>query len=643
MANEESIKREEEALRSLMDLKKDYAQVLEKESKQVLVYLRAKKQLAAAEKIGAENVAQLRETVLEYRGAMDESEEEILEMTEAIEKQSESIKAQREQLAKTEKRLASFRAGLDKLTNSNISSITSMKGFFDNIINVTFALESQSIGLARTTGYTKDFADNLTGLTKRNAVLGISLEESAKIISGLSTGMARFNAVGDAQQSVLEDISARFMRLGVDSKEFGSALDTINYAFGLTGQAAAEAGKSLEGLASEIGRPLDSVVQDLNDIGPTLGRFGQQGIQVFRKLATQARELGLTTKQAFDVSELFDTFEGAANIAGRLNAQLGLQLNSVELMKASSEDRLDILRSEFQLQGKSFESMGRRQRQMIASILGKDEETAARLLGDKMDISRFQKEKAEEKTITDMVTMQEQMTNLMQQIALPLSEHLLTIAEFVKKNYEVISKWVPRIAVAVIAMKALSGAGNLIQNLGGGGGRAGIGRLLTSGGGLLSKGAGAAAGMGGFLSKGLGKMAAKRIPIIGGLLGAGMNIASGEGIGRSIFGGLGAAGGTLLGALGGGGIASIPLAMAGGYGGEKLGTGLYDKIFGAPTGPSTTNAEMNTTMRQNRQAARGGTTMPNITMPVELKVDGKVWATSTVKVMNDQLALTKSN
>ena len=640
MSSEESIKREEEALRSLIDLKRDYAEILKDESKNVLDYLRTKKQLAAAEKIGAENVEQLKEAVLEYRGAMDETEVEILKMTEQIEKQSESLRRQRESLSKSQKRIASFKKGIDALTDSNISSIMSLEGFTQNVLKVTFALEGQGIELARSTGYTKDFADNLTDLMKRNKGLALSITENQQLIAGLSLGMARFNAIGDTQQRVLEDIGARFLRLGVDSKELGSALDTINYAFGLTGQAAASAAQNLEGLASEIGRPLDSVVKDLNAIGPTLGRFGEQGLQVFRKLSKQARELGLTTKQAFDVSELFDTFEGAASIAGRLNSQLGLQLNSVELMKASSEDRIDLLRQEFQLQGLTFQSMGRRQKQMIAGILGQDEETTARLLGDSMDISRFQKEKADEKTMTDMVKMQEQMNRLMQDIAMPLATHLKSIAEYVKDNYDVIAKWLPRIAIAVIAAKVLGGAGNLLQGITGKGG-GGIGRLLKSGGGLLSKG-GAAAGMGGFLSKGLGKVAAKRVPIIGALLGAGINIASGEGIGRSIAGGIGAAGGTLLGALGGGGVASIPLAVAGGYGGEMLGTGIYDKIFGAPTGPSTTNAEMNSTMHQNRKASasQGSTALPNLTLPIELKIDGKVLATTTVNTLDKRLTLT---
>ena len=152
MSSEESIKREEEALRSLIDLKRDYAEILKDESKQVLEYLRAKKQLAAAEKIGAENVEQLKEAVLEYRGAMDETEVEILQMTEQIEKQSESLKKQRESLSKSQKRIASFKKGIDALTDSNISSIMSLEGFAQNVLKVTFALEGQRIELARSTG-----------------------------------------------------------------------------------------------------------------------------------------------------------------------------------------------------------------------------------------------------------------------------------------------------------------------------------------------------------------------------------------------------------------------------------------------------------------------------------------------------------
>ena len=71
---------------------------------------------------------------------MDETEVEILQMTEQIEKQSESLKKQRESLSKSQKRIASFKKGIDALTDSNISSIMSLEGFAQNVLKVTFAL-----------------------------------------------------------------------------------------------------------------------------------------------------------------------------------------------------------------------------------------------------------------------------------------------------------------------------------------------------------------------------------------------------------------------------------------------------------------------------------------------------------------------
>ncbi len=230
----------------------------------------------------------------------------------------------------------------------------------------------------------------------------------------------------------------------------------------------------------------------------------------------------------------------------------------------------------------------------------------------------------------------------MQQIALPLSEHLLKIAKFVKKNYDVISKWVPIIAGAVLAIKGVRGISGLLS-VGGRGGGGGLGSLLH----------GVAGGIGSAI---LRMSPLKKIAAVGALGTMGYSSMRGkgeDGFGRKaagLVGGLIGAGLPLIGGIasaipsGGAGLAiGLGLSATGGVAGSEIGHGIYDTIFGAPSGPSTTNAEMNTTMRQNRQAARGGTTMPNITMPVELKVDGKVWATSTVKVMNDQLALTKSN
>lgn len=133
-----------------------------------------------------------------------------------------------------------------------------------------------------------------------------------------------------------------------------------------------------------------------------------------------------------------------------------------------------------------------------------------------------------------------------------------------------------------------SALGNVAESLGGGA-KAGMGKQLKtlvtnpkvmgralsrSGGGSMIKGIG----------KGLGKGLLKNIPLLGALIGGGMEIAEGglnvESLSRAALSGGGAALGGLLGGIGGLGAASVPLGIAGGVGGSMAGDWIGNKIFG---------------------------------------------------------------
>ena len=90
-----------------------------------------------------------------------------------------------------------------------------------------------------------------------------------------------------------------------------------------------------------------------------------------------------------------------------MNAQFGMQLNSVELMRASHEERVDILRQEFALQGKTFKNLDRRQKQMVASIFGRDVGTVARMFGEGMDLTRFQEDVGREDQMNRFIKLEE--------------------------------------------------------------------------------------------------------------------------------------------------------------------------------------------------------------------------------------------
>jgi uncharacterized protein YukE len=338
-------------------------------------------------------------------GNADVFRTKMAELEDQLEESTERTKELGQASTETEKQITDLSASIAKLG----SSLTGTLGPFAEFVNVQqgFAngaalvvktlidqankLDKTQVSLAKTTGYATELRDNLYDLADSSNGLNLSMDASEKIIGSLSLGFQDFNFISnDAQKSIAKSVGL-LVRLGASAEAAVRTLDLLENGFGMTRLAAQSAIESFDLFAQEIGVPVGQLLTDLNNIGPALSRFGDRGNAVFRDLAKQARSLGLSVQKAFDVTELFDTFQGAADVAGKLNAQLGLQLNSVEIMGASSEDRLRILRAEFNMRGQSFDSMGRRQKQMIAEILKVDVETAKRLFGDPMEMRKQQR------------------------------------------------------------------------------------------------------------------------------------------------------------------------------------------------------------------------------------------------------------
>jgi hypothetical protein len=323
----------------------------------------------------------------------------LADVTEEVNKSKEAIDQYNQNLDKTASTLGQLVPGLDKATSAfkkNAEGVMDGKeaadSFIAGMISMAATIEETNVALAKQTGFATALQQDVIDLASSHEGLYLTMSESAEIVGALSTGFKMYNAQNKQTRKEVNDLAGRFKVLGVDASATAAVIDQLNEGFGLTTSGALAAAAELENLAIRTGMPLASVVNDFQDLAPQMSRFGSDGVRVFTRLNEQARTLGLTTRQAFDLSELFDTFESSADVAGKLNAQLGLQLNSVELMAASSEDRLKILRAEFDMEGMRFDQMSRRQRQMVAEILQTDVMTAERLLGDPMELRKFQKE-----------------------------------------------------------------------------------------------------------------------------------------------------------------------------------------------------------------------------------------------------------
>jgi hypothetical protein len=96
--------------------------------------------------------------------------------------------------------------------------------------------------------------------------------------------------------------------------------------------------------------------------------------------AAFARQFGVSLKELLAVSEKFATFGAAAENVGKLNAVMGLNLNTSKMLMATETERADILRRELMASGKSWQNMNRFQREAIVNMTGWNYETAQAVL-----------------------------------------------------------------------------------------------------------------------------------------------------------------------------------------------------------------------------------------------------------------------
>ena len=320
----------------------------------------------------------------------------VRDLSEEQQKASKSTADLTKQLSDAKAKFAALRGPLQHVIGDFTKLGGGLVGITSMFLEQAHALNKTSVELARTTGYATAFHDNMVALADQGNGLNLSFAEASKVVGALSLNYKDFNALNEQAQRELAETSGRFLKLGVDAATTATSIDKLENSLGMSRATAQAAIKDFERMSMELGQPLGQTLKDFNELSGHLARFGEDGKRVFKDLAMQARSLGVGVKEAFDVTELFDTFQSAAEVAGKLNAQLGMQLNSTEMMGVSSEQRLKILRAEFELQGTTFKDMDKRQKQMVAEILQTDVASAARLFGDPMEMRAMQRQQEEE-------------------------------------------------------------------------------------------------------------------------------------------------------------------------------------------------------------------------------------------------------
>lgn len=264
--------------------------------------------------------------------------------------------------------------GLNAMTEAlGVQVPKSLGDLAGQIFKLRIGLDDLSKDVGRATGLFTKLGGQIEEVAERNRDLGATFERTSKAMMGLDQGFSLLARSTKQQRQETLRFTFALENLGVAAEDSGKGLEVFARGTAMSQEAARKSTERLIQLSRQIaykGGPAQ-MMRDIAEIGPMIAKFGANSEQVMGDLAKEARKTGLDMRQIFDVSDQFDTFEGALETAGKLNAQFGLGLSSTALLRADEAERRQIIVDSFQAQYGSFEGLGdRRQKQFMAEALG---------------------------------------------------------------------------------------------------------------------------------------------------------------------------------------------------------------------------------------------------------------------------------
>lgn len=346
-----------------------------------------------------------------------------------------------------------------------------LKNLFGNIVDeikkMVIQLDSVGKKLGATTGMGAIF--NREILTTLDATItgGGTMEEASAAISGLATGFSKFNPAAEATNERLATTIVRLGKIGVGTEQAAKTIDFFVRNMRMSETAAADLTIELSLMGQQMGLTSSQIISDFQSVSNDLAVYGQGAIDVFKDLEAQAKATGIQISALVGLAKQFDTFDQAADKAAQLNAVLGTQLSSLELMNMQYDERVNYIRQEVSFAVGNLENMDQYTQQFVQQALGVSSVAEAQKLlnmnqseylkyqNDMAAANKRQEDLAE--LTKELVPMLDQFKIVIMQIALvfkPLIQLLTSVIGFFAEYLEIILTTAAAIKIYNMVMAA---------------------------------------------------------------------------------------------------------------------------------------------------------------------------------------------
>ena len=328
-------------------------------------------------------------------------------------------------------------AGLALAVIAVIAVITLAIGAFvvlaKMIIEFNMEVFNASREIERLTYLSEENSQQILQNANKMRLLGVETKDLVAATQSLQIGFKDFSRQTLDVQRALVEVTALFTRAGASIDNVTKSIMFMTKAMGEGPDSAVGRLRELELFARDLSIPFSEVSSNLAENIEFLTKFGNRGIDVFKDLQMVSKATNIEMGRLIAITRQFDTFEGAASAAGKLNAALGGNfLNAMEMITTTDPaQRFAMLREAILASGLAFDEMGYYQQEMIASAAGLDSvsELALVMSGNFDLLSDSVKKSAEEHVLLEkraqrLQSFQDQLKNTFMSL-IPVMEGMM--------------------------------------------------------------------------------------------------------------------------------------------------------------------------------------------------------------------------
>ena len=235
-------------------------------------------------------------------------------------------------------------------TFSNVFNVGSLVGnFASDTLEMAMELDNAKSSIVGM-GYSLEQTGRIIGAADKEFYkLGGSADQLASAINNLD--QQGFTKLRQTMGTDFIKTLSQAQKAGLDMSDTGELMNQAMIQQGLSADEAKDRLGDLVAISAALGEPVGKSAKQFAKFSGRLNQFGPNAVKVFKNLKDISKASGVEMSKLLDVAKGFDTFEGAAESAARMNAVLGTQLDSMALMRMSDDDRIKAIQEAIRSQG----------------------------------------------------------------------------------------------------------------------------------------------------------------------------------------------------------------------------------------------------------------------------------------------------